>query len=106
MQPKVKPPAGTGESGMIPGVAKPELADKGAETPRDLEKETPKTPEKPQGLMKPQGLEKPLVPAMSASPKPQVIEKPKGPPAAAERKPEPQGKERECGKPGLPACPK
>ncbi len=114
--------------------AQPLNATKPAEKLPAVEK--PKGVEKPQGMIvKPQGIERPLgastpgaapraqeklpAGAMPRGPPKTAVEKPvppalapsalpKGPPGAAERKPpQPGGKPRlECGKPGLPPCPK
>ena len=87
-----------------------ELGPKGVDKPQGLEKakgpEKPKGAEKPQGLMNPPA-ERPIVPAMSGGPPRPGVAQNSPKPGAAERKP-PQlgGKPHECGKPGLPACPK
>ena len=94
-----------------------ERGPKGMEKPLGLEKakgpEKPKGPDMPRGSEKPQGLmkppaERPIVPAMSGGPpRPGVAENGMRP-GAAERRPLPQpgAKPRECGRPGLPPCPR
>jgi WXXGXW repeat (2 copies) len=66
----------------------------------------PEKPEKPQGLMKPPA-ERQITPAMSGGPERPGMAQNNDPRRAAERKPpRPEGKPRECGRPGLPPCPK
>ncbi len=70
----------------------------------------------PQGLMRPPA-ERPIVPAMSGGPpRPEPVSQlrpaaapnalPKPPPAAERRPPQPAGKPPQCGRPGLPPCPR
>jgi len=106
-------PAAAGKPMEKPGVRPADLErpDKQGLGPRGMEraKEKPKEedrPEKPQGLLKPPG-ERPITPAMSVGqPRPGMAQNGDPKPAAERKPPRPNEKERECGRPGLPACPR
>jgi len=116
VQEKLPPGTERGGASKSPALEKPKRLEKPQGPGKPVMPESPKTVEKPQGLMKPAPGPKPVVPAMSGGPprlettaRPALAPNalPKGPSAAAERKaPPPREKPRECGRPGLPPCPK
>jgi hypothetical protein len=108
---KVEKPIRTEELNTQKAQERPPAANKAMEKPAEKFMERPagkglEKPEKPQGLIKPPA-ERPITPAMTNAPQRPGMAQNSDPRRAVERKPpRPEGKMRDCGKPGLPACPK